>query len=183
MTHIAKTHEVEGGPSGERELSVACETQVALTDGRWHFVARYLRVHARSHPELVDITRDVNDAVSASGVRHGQIVLFCRHTTASVVINEDEPLLHEDIRDFLESLASSRADYRHDDFSIRTENLVPDHGRNAHAHLKTLVLGASLVLPILDSTVALGPWQRVFLLEMDRPRPRTLLLQCSGVTC
>lgn len=150
--------------------------------GTLRFVAEHLHVEAPTSPALVDVTTAVSEAVAAAGVTHGQVVIFCRHTTASVVVNEDEPLLHEDIADFLERIASSTADYRHDDFTIRTENIVPDHGRNAHAHLKTLVLGATLVLPVLDGRLALGHWQRVFLLEMDRPKPRVLLLQISGIS-
>jgi secondary thiamine-phosphate synthase enzyme len=164
------------------QLPVTREAAVAPIDGKTRFSAEYLYVQAQASPELVDITHDVGQAVTDSGIAHGQVMIFCRHTTASVVINEDEPLLHEDIRDFLEALASSERDYRHDDFSIRTENIVPDHGRNAHAHLKTLVLGASVVLPILDGRLALGSWQRIFLVEMDRPKERTLLLQFTGVT-
>lgn len=163
------------------QLPVTRRVAVAPIEGAMRFSAQYLLICAQTSPELVDITHEVSEAVRAAGVSHGQVVIFCRHTTASVVLNEDEPLLHEDIREFLERLASSEADYRHDDFSIRTENIVPDHGRNAHAHLKTLVLGASMVLPIIDGHLALGEWQRLFLLEMDRPKERTLLLQFSGV--
>lgn len=165
------------GSVGQTSLQVA----VSPLEGTCRFSAQYMTVEADDSPQMVDITRTVNEAVRQAGITHGQVVLFCRHTTASVVINEDEPLLHEDIRDFLEGLASSEADYRHDDFTIRTENIVPDHGRNAHAHLKTLVLGASLVLPILHGRLTLGEWQRIFMLEMDRPKPRTLLLQFSGI--
>mgnify|MGYP006279019139 CR=1 FL=1 len=173
-------------PSLSSELAspfpaVRRETVVPATVGEWRLVAEHLHVEAPSCPALVDVTVAVEQAVAASGVAHGQLVIFCRHTTAAVVVNEDEPLLHHDIADFLERIASSQADYRHDDFTIRTENIVPDHGRNAHAHLKTLVLGTTLVLPVLEGRLALGQWQRVFFLEMDRPKPRVLLLQISGV--
>lgn len=162
-------------------LPVAVRQTVPALDGKWRFSAMDLELEAQYSPQLVDITHEVDQAVAGAGILHGQAVLFCRHTTASVVINEDEPLLHEDIRDFLERLASSQANYRHDNFDIRTENIVPDHGRNAHAHLKTLVLGSTMVLPIVNRALALGQWQRIFMLEMDRPKPRVLLLQCSGL--
>lgn len=163
------------GAAPRRETVVPMQTQTV------RFTAEHLHVEATKSPALVDITAAVEEAVRASGVAHGQVVLFCRHTTAAVVINEDESLLHEDIAAFLERIASSEASYKHDDFTIRTENLVPDHGRNAHAHLKTLVLGASMVLPVLEGRLALGQWQRIFFLEMDRPKPRVLLLQISGL--
>lgn len=167
-------------PDSASPGGVRRERATAPVVGPLRFVAEHLHVQANTSPALVDITSEVREAVAASGVSIGQLVIFCRHTTASVVVNEDEPLLHQDIADFLERLASSEAAYRHDDFTIRTENLVEDHGRNAHAHLKCLVLGATLVLPVVDATLALGQWQRVFMLEMDRPKPRTLLLQISG---
>ncbi len=177
---IAHDPAVSTSPEGAGS-SRMLEEVVPPIDALSRFSASYLHVQATQTPQMVDITDDVDRAVGLSHIAHGQLVLFCRHTTASIVINEDEPLLHHDIRDFLEHLASSTASYRHDDFSIRTENIVPDHGRNAHAHLKTLVLGASLVVPIIDGRLALGQWQRIFLVEMDRPKPRALLLQFSGV--
>lgn len=163
-----------------RPTQVRLEPLVPPVEVQWRFTAENLHVEASECPQMVDVTASVEEAVKRSGIRHGQVVVFCRHTTASVVLNEDEPLLHEDIRDFLEQLASSKEAYRHDDFTVRTENIVPDHGLNAHAHLKHLVLGATLTLPIIDGRLALGTWQRLFFLEMDRPKPRVLLLQLSG---
>lgn len=172
------TTETAGSPAPN---VIVRERAGAPTRGAMTIVTERLRVQAPTSPGLVDITESVIDSVTASTIVQGQLTVFCRHTTAAVVVNEDEPLLHLDIADFLERIASSQADYRHDNFEIRTENLVPDHGRNAHAHLKTLVLGASLVLPVVDGRVALGEWQRIFMLEMDKPKPRVLLLQISGV--
>jgi secondary thiamine-phosphate synthase enzyme len=161
--------------------AIRTESAAPAVHGAWKVVSDHLYVRAEKNPQMVDITRHVQEAVGRAGISAGQVLIFCRHTTASVVMNEDEPLLHRDIEDFLEGLASSTAHYRHDDFSIRTENLVPDHGLNAHAHIKHLVLGASLVVPVVEGKLALGTWQRLFMLEMDGPKPRTLLLQTSGI--
>lgn len=153
----------------------------APREGVLRMTAESLEVEAQHVPQLVDITAEVQAAVARSGVVHGQVVAYCTHTTASLVLNEDEPLLHQDMADFLETLASSRARYRHDDFSIRTENLVPDHGENAHAHIKQMLLGSVQILPIVDGRLTLGMWQKLFMLEMDRPKKRTLILQISGI--
>lgn len=166
----------------QEAITISTDVAVAPVNAQWRIAAEYLEVTPTRSPQLVDITAQVAEVVVRSGIVHGQVVIFCRHTTASVVMNEDEPLLHEDIADFLEGLASSTASYKHDDFSIRTENLIDDHGLNAHAHLKHLLLGATLTLPVIDRNIAMGAWQRVFLLEMDRPRPRALLVQVSGAS-
>lgn len=165
-----------------RAARVELKSLVAPANVHWRFTADTIHVEAVQAPQMVDVTASVEEAVRRSGIRHGQVVLFCQHTTASVVLNEDEPLLHDDIHDFLERVASSTASYRHDDFTVRTENIVPDHGLNAHSHLKHLVLGATATVPIMDGRLALGTWQRIFFLEMDRPKPRMLLLQLSGAT-
>lgn len=165
-----------------RGARVDVERLVAPVNVNWRFMADNIHVEAARSPQMVDVTPSVEEAVRRSGIHHGQVVLFCRHTTASVVLNEDEPLLHEDIHEFLERVASSKGSYRHDDFSVRTENLIPDHGVNAHSHLKHLVLGATATVPIMHGRLALGTWQRIFFLEMDRPKPRVLLLQLSGAS-
>ncbi|MHB2017250.1 MAG: secondary thiamine-phosphate synthase enzyme YjbQ [Candidatus Xenobia bacterium] len=151
------------------------------SEGPVRVVVERLELVSQGAPQLLDLTPAVADVVSRSLIRHGQVLIFCTHTTASLVLNEDEPLLHQDVADFLEALASSQASYRHDDFSIRTHNLVPDHGRNAHAHIKQMLLGSSQILPIVNGALALGGWQRLFLLEMDRPKPRHLVVQVLGV--
>ena len=160
---------------------VSVRSDVAPVHAPYCFVAETLTVTPRTSPDLVDITATVQQVVERSQVLHGQVFLFSSHTTATVVVNEDEPLLREDICDFLERLASSTAAYRHDNMSIRTENLILDHGRNAHAHLKCLALGSSVTLPVLHGKLALGAWQRIFVLEMDAPKPRTVRVQVCGV--
>ncbi|MHB2018973.1 MAG: secondary thiamine-phosphate synthase enzyme YjbQ [Candidatus Xenobia bacterium] len=149
--------------------------------GEYRVHRQRLVVQAEAAPQLIDLTQVVADVVAGSDVRSGSATVFCTHTTAALILNENESLLHLDMAEFLEALASSTAKYRHDDMSIRTENLEPDHGRNAHAHLKQLVLGSSVTLPVVEGRLLLGRWQRLFLLELDRPRERTLLVHVSGI--
>jgi secondary thiamine-phosphate synthase enzyme len=149
--------------------------------GAYTYRAAEIHVTAEKAPQLIDISDAVRSVVHSSGVTHGQCVIYCQHTTAALVINESEPLLAHDIEDFLERLASAHADYRHDDFGIRTENLVEDHGKNAHAHLKAMVLGSTITVPVRDGELGLGVWQHVFMVEMDKAKPRTLLVQVSGL--
>jgi secondary thiamine-phosphate synthase enzyme len=141
---------------------------------------RVIQREASGAPEFIDITGEVTGAVEASGVREGAVTVFSRHTTAAVKINENEPLLLEDMARFLEQVAPRAADYRHNDFVIRTVNMTEDECPNGHSHCQHLLLSASETIPICGGAPLLGRWQRVFLIELDRPRPREVVIQVQG---
>ena len=140
-----------------------------------------IEVYTSTAPEFLDLTDRVERIVARSGVSDGMAVVFSRHTTAAIVINESEPLLLEDMAEFLERLAPRAAAYRHNDFTVRTVNMTPDESPNGHAHCLQLVLGASKTIPIHDGHLALGRWQRIFLVELDHARPREAIVQAFGV--
>jgi secondary thiamine-phosphate synthase enzyme len=141
---------------------------------------RVIEREASGAPEFIDITDEVLTAVEASAVREGSVTVFSRHTTAAVKINENEPLLLEDMARFLERAAPREADYRHNDFVIRTVNMTEDECPNGHSHCQHLLLSASETIPICEGAALLGRWQRVFLIELDRPRLRQVVIQVSG---
>src|SRR5690242_4817632 len=87
---------------------------------------RTLRVASRHPIELIDITERIAELVCQANLWNGQVLLLSRHTTAAVRIQEDEPLLLEDLRDFLARLAAPNAHYRHNDFRVRTHHMHPD---------------------------------------------------------
>jgi len=132
-------------------------------------------------PEFIDITSQVRLCAQDSGVRNGFILVFSRHTTAAIRINENEPLLLEDMERFLEEMASRSASYKHNDFSLRTVNMTEDECPNGHAHCQHLMLSSSEMVPLADGDLQIGTWQSVFLVELDRPRPREVLVQVVGV--
>ncbi|RLE30391.1 YjbQ family protein [Candidatus Acetothermia bacterium] len=138
------------------------------------------RMTTERAPQFIDITDLVQDKVAESGVREGTATVFCRHTTAAIRINEHEPLLLSDMEEFLKRVAPRELYYRHNDFSIRTENMTEDECPNAHAHCQHLLLGASETIPIVDGRLTLGRWQRIFLVELDRPREREVLVHVQG---
>ncbi|HIE47654.1 TPA: YjbQ family protein [Candidatus Bipolaricaulota bacterium] len=138
------------------------------------------RIATERAPQFIDITDEVQTLVAESGVSHGTATVFCRHTTAAIRINENEPLLLSDMEEFLKRVAPRELYYRHNDFSIRTENMTEDECPNAHAHCQHLMLGASETIPIVDGRLTLGRWQRVFLVELDRPREREVCVQIIG---
>ncbi|MBW1991263.1 MAG: YjbQ family protein [Deltaproteobacteria bacterium] len=132
-------------------------------------------------PGFVDITDQVEGFVEEAGVTFGLVAVFSRHTTAAVVVNEKETMLLKDIGLFLERLAPRNAYYHHNDFSIRTENMTAEECPNGHTYCQHWVLGSSQVIPAAAGKMALGRWQRIFLVELDMPRDREVVLQAFGV--
>ena len=123
-----------------------------------------IRLRTRSAQCLEDVTQQVNEAVRASGVKEGVCHLFVPHTTAGLVINEnDDPDVGRDLLEKLEALAPSDAPYHH-------------YEGNAHAHIKSSLVGQSAAVPVAEGRLALGRWQGVFFAEFDGPRERELLV-------
>jgi secondary thiamine-phosphate synthase enzyme len=142
-----------------------------------------LDFQTRDPIQFLDITDDVANLVRAAGLRDGLATVFSRHTTAAVCIQEAEPLLLEDLREFLERSAPPQAHYRHNDFRVRTVHMHDDESPNGHAHCLQLMLGTSQSVPVADGQLLLGTWQRIFLVELDGPRPaRQVIVQVLGTT-
>ena len=131
-------------------------------------------------PELIDITGQVRDHVRESGVRDGMVCIYSKHTTAAIKINENEPLLLTDIETFLKKIAPVDQYYAHNDFSIRTVNMTEDECPNGHSHCAHLLLSSSETIPIIDGELQLGQYQSVFVIELDRPREREVLITVLG---
>lgn len=129
----------------------------------------------------VDLTPAARDFVAAAGIVEGALMAFCAHTTCSILINEWERGALEDMRTKLEELFPVHAYYAHDDLSRRTENLIPDERSNGHSHVAQMVMGqTSQLVPVSDGKLLLGRWQRIFLLELDEPKERTVVLHAFG---
>jgi secondary thiamine-phosphate synthase enzyme len=142
-------------------------------------LVRLVPVQTERHLEFVDVTDEVARTVTEAGLREGFAVVFSRHTTAGVRINEHEPLLLEDMACLLERVVPV-GDYRHDDFTVRTVNLNDNERVNGHSHCRSLLLGASETVPISGGCLLLGRWQRIFLVELDGPARRELIVQVVG---
>lgn len=139
-----------------------------------------LKVKTKCAPEFIDITDWVTNCVADSAIHNGFAVVFSKHTTAAVKINEDEPLLLEDMAHFLEKAAPRENGYRHNDFEIRTVNMTEDESPNGHAHLQHLMLGTSETVPIIDGQMQFGTYQSVFFIELDHARNREVMVQVVG---
>ena len=146
-----------------------------------------LKVQSETSPEFIDITDEVEGFIESSGVLNGIVVVFSKHTTAAIVIQEDEPLLLDDFRNLLDSIASSDAKYSHNDFDVRTVHMHDNECPNGHSHCQHLTLGSSESIPVIDGEMALGEWQRVFMVELDGEKAqqigyREVVVQALGQT-
>jgi secondary thiamine-phosphate synthase enzyme len=141
-----------------------------------------LEVSTTEPLQFVDITDSVARLVRNLGRWSGTVTVFSRHTTAAIRVQENEPLLLDDLRQLLLRLAPPDAAYGHNNFDRRTEHMHPDERPNGHSHCLHLLLGSSEHIPVVNGSLMLGEWQRVFLVELDGPRPcREVLVQMTGV--
>jgi secondary thiamine-phosphate synthase enzyme len=130
-----------------------------------------------------DITEDVAEAVRESGVVDGIACVYSPHTTACVRVNEFETGFLDDFATLLRRLVPSDHYYAHDDWDRRTENICEEDMEvgNGHSHCMSMLLGpASESIPVRDGELALGAWQRVLFLELDRERDRRWIVQVVG---
>lgn len=123
-------------------------------------------IQSTTQTELIEITDRVRTVVKETGITDGICVISTRHTTSSIIINENERGLRNDILGMLDNLVPRDQNYAHD--------LIDD---NAHSHLRAILLGMSVMIPIEDGHMVLGTWQNIFFVELDGPRKRTITIK------
>ncbi len=127
-----------------------------------------LKYKTKHKSEMIQITNDIKELVIKSGIKDGIAVVFTPHTTASVLLFENnDPNLSRDFLKKMSEFAPAEAKYAH-------------IGENAHAHLKSGALGCSLSLIIEDANIIMGKWQGVYLADFDGPREREVYLKIIG---
>lgn len=119
--------------------------------------------------EIIDITQDLNDILAKCKIKEGIINVFARHSTAGIVINENESGLIKDFQNALESLIPTGKGYLHD----RIDN-------NADSHIRSFFIGSSETIPLENGFLSLGTWQSVFFVELDGPRARKFVITVMG---
>ncbi len=131
----------------------------------------YLSFNTKHEREFINITPQVIQAITRSGVREGLCLVNAMHITASVFINDDEEGLHQDFSEWLERLAPAGKDkYKHNQSG---EN-------NGDAHLKRTVMGREVVAGITKGRLDFGPWEQIFYGEFDGRRPKRVLVKIIG---
>lgn len=132
--------------------------------------------------QLIDITDPVAEVGAEAALRDGVVHVYCPHTSCGLAVTELEDGLHEDFERVLERLAPVEGPWAHDDMARRHQNLEPDERVNGWSHVRGLLATLPFVIvPIAKGALALGQWQRLFLVELDGPRPRrTVSVQAWG---
>jgi secondary thiamine-phosphate synthase enzyme len=138
-----------------------------------------IRMRTSECLQFVDVTDAVEEIVARAGIRHGWVNVQTKHTTTAVIVNENEPLLHEDLKRVLERLAPRSGEYEHNDLSRRVD-VPPDEPANGHSHCKALFLPMSVCVNVADGRLQLGRWQRIFLIELDESRERSVSVMVMG---
>ncbi len=135
-------------------------------------VTRKIALNSKGHCDLIDITRQVKEEVSASGIDSGTVTLFLAGSTAAISTIEFEPGLLSDFQAMWERNVPRNIPYQHD--------RAWGEG-NGYSHVRSSLLGPSLVVPFTNKTLALGTWQQIVLVDFDnRPRSREIVLQIMG---
>ncbi|MEM3531074.1 MAG: secondary thiamine-phosphate synthase enzyme YjbQ [Nitrososphaerales archaeon] len=128
-----------------------------------------IEITTKSRTELIDISSYVEDHIRKSKIKNGFCLIYALHSTVAIIINEHEAGLMQDIINKVEKDFPKGAGWLHD--------RIDD---NADAHLASAFIGPSRVFPVKDGRLIRGTWQNVFLLELDGPRKRKIILETLG---
>ena len=130
----------------------------------------YLSFQTKKQREFVNITAKAAEILEKSRIKEGMMLVSAMHITAGVYVNDAEDGLIQDIEEWLDRLAPEGVDYRHH----RTGET------NGDAHLKNLLIGHQVILPITQGKLDLGPWQQVYYAEFDGRRRKRVIVKVIG---
>jgi len=130
----------------------------------------YLMFNTKNRYDTVHITNEVADVVAESGIQEGMALVSAMHITAGVYVNDLESGLIEDIHEWLEKLAPYGENYRH-------HQTGEDNG---DAHLKRLLIGHQVIIPITEGRLDLGTWEQIFYAEFDGRRKKRVIVKVMG---
>jgi len=139
-----------------------------------------IEVESNTQIQFIDITDKVQEIIDNSGVREGQVLIFSPHTTMSIVVNHNEPMLLQDFMRVIYKLVPVDDQYAHDLFELR-RNKSSDGRSNGHSHCKALLLGVSATLPIEKGKMLFTERQAIFAIDFDGARKRDLFVQVMGL--
>lgn len=136
-------------------------------------VTKLFSLDMKGDSKIENITEKCKNLLIESQLSAGSVTLFIKHTTASVMIFEDEPGLHEDTRNSWNQLIPADPKWQHN-----TRNAGEDNG---HSHLRGQIQGQSLTIPFMGSTLMLGTWQQIVVIDFDTcERTREIVFQAIG---
>ena len=132
-----------------------------------------LRVNMRGDTQMENLTKPVQSALADSELEAGIVTVFVKHTTASIMIIEDEPGIRADTKAFWDRVVPADPAWQHN-----TRNPGEDNG---HSHLRGQLQGPSVTIPFSEGALHLGTWQQIVVVDFDtRSRTRELIIQIMG---
>jgi secondary thiamine-phosphate synthase enzyme len=132
-----------------------------------------LRLTMHGNTQIENITKSAIDALAGTGLSSGIVTVFIKHTTASVMIIEDEAGIRADTKTFWDRSVPADSAWEHN-----RRNAGEDNG---HSHLRGQLQGPSVTIPFLDGAMVLGTWQQIVVVDFDtRSRTRELIIQIMG---
>lgn len=141
---------------------------------------RTFQHQTKSGLEFIDITDEIDSFIKESKIQNGLVNVQSLHTTAAIILNENEPLLIEDMKENIKKTALKDYPYKHNDFKVRTVNMCPGECANGHSHCQAIHLTPNVVINLIDGQMQFGQWQRILLVELDHNRPRKFQVQIIG---
>lgn len=130
-------------------------------------------VDMRGGTQIENVTKSVQDALAGSKLTAGIVTVFVKHTTASLMVIEDEPGIRTDTKSWWDRMVPADPNWQHN-----TRNPGEDNG---HSHLRGQLQGPSVTIPFSDGAMLLGTWQQIVLVDFDtRARTRELIIQILG---
>ena len=134
------------------------------------FATEYLWFNTENQREYINITPKVQEIVSNSGIKEGMVLVSAMHITSGVYVNDAEYGLIEDIDNWLEKLAPFNINYNHHNTGET----------NGDSHLKSLLIGHEVIVPITDGRLDFGPWQQIYYAEFDGQRRKRVIVKVMG---
>ncbi|MGE0102097.1 MAG: secondary thiamine-phosphate synthase enzyme YjbQ [Blastocatellales bacterium] len=156
--------------------AVEAQPEIETKQGTYKVASSTLVFDTTDRVEMRSITREIAAFVEQGPVRDGVIQISLLHTTAGLMLNETQGALLSDVTSMFEQMVPSRVYYKHND-----PMLSDCERKNADAHLRAVVVGNSISIPISDGKLVLGTWQNVLMTEFDGPNRRKIHLQLMGI--
>ncbi|MEE8637829.1 MAG: secondary thiamine-phosphate synthase enzyme YjbQ [Candidatus Margulisiibacteriota bacterium] len=134
--------------------------------------SKRIKLQTKGRDHVIDITGEIEEALSKSEIKNGVLTVFIHGSTASVTTIEYEPGLVKDIKALNEKIVPSNVSYAHD---------LAWGDANGYAHLRASLIGPSLTIPVVSGSMTLGTWQQIIVIDHDnRPRSREVYVQIIG---
>jgi secondary thiamine-phosphate synthase enzyme len=156
--------------------AVETHPEIETKEGNYKIASTTFVISTNERVELKSITKEVAAFVERAPIRNGIVHISSLHTTAGLILNEVQDALLSDMTNMFEQVIPSAVYYKHNDPQLSD----CDRG-NADAHLRAVVVGHSVSIPIIDGRLKLGTWQNVLLTEFDGPNNRKVHIQVMGI--